>query len=181
VTGAEGRARLRSAATWFLLLCVVYLAWPAQLGGSLGLVVVSGHSMDGTYRSGDLLVTWPHDTYRTGDVVVYRVPDHEVGHGLRVVHRIIASDDGHYTTQGDNRDTADIWHPTVADVEGRPVLRVPAGGVVMRWLLSPLALALTSGLCVYLLIVGTDDEQTAVGDRTRDSTDREAPEHVAHR
>jgi signal peptidase I len=150
--------RARNVGLWALVATVVFLAWPAQLGGHLSLVVVSGHSMDGTYRSGDLLLTWPHTAYDTGDVVVYRVPDGEAASGLRVVHRVIANDDGHFTTQGDNRDTPDIWTPTADNVDGRPFLRLPAGGIALKWLFSPIALALVSAVCIYLVVVGKDDE-----------------------
>jgi signal peptidase len=152
------RRGVRSAAGWILVAVVVFLAWPAQLGGHLSLVVVSGHSMDGTYRTGDLLLVWPHTDYDTGNIVVYQIPKGEAASGLRVVHRIIEKKNGHFTTQGDNRDTSDIWRPTVHDVVGRPLLRVPAGGLALKWLLSPIALALLCGVCVYFAMVSKDGE-----------------------
>src|SRR4051812_25977290 len=110
------RSRLGNIFSWLVLGAAVALAWPTQLGGHFGVVVVSGHSMDGTYRSGDLLLTWPHSDYAVRDIVVYQVPAGEPASGLRVVHRVIAKDNGHFTTQGDNRETADIWAPTSQDV-----------------------------------------------------------------
>lgn len=153
---------VRSAAGWVLVAVMVFLAWPAQLGGHLSLVVVSGHSMDGTYRTGDLLLAWPHTDYDVGDIVVYKVPDGELGSGMRVVHRIIEKKQGHFTTQGDNRDSADMWSPTVHDVVGQPLLRLRAGGLALKWLLSPIALALLCGVCVYWFVVGKDDEPDEV-------------------
>ncbi len=144
--------RAASIAGWVLVIAFVVLAWPVQLGGRTGLVVVSGHSMDGTYRTGDLLVTWRHPTYEVGDVAVYRIPGTGAGHGLRVVHRIIGRADGGFLMQGDNRTTPDQWHPTASDVVGRPLLRLPAGGLVLHWLFNPLALALVCGVCVYLVV-----------------------------
>jgi signal peptidase I len=157
VRATVGR-QLRSAAGWVLVAVIVFLAWPAQLGGHLSLVVVSGHSMDGTYRSGDLLLTWPHTDYDVGDIVVYKVPKGEPASGLRVVHRIIDKHDGQFTSQGDNRDTPDFWRPTVNDAVGQPFLRVRAGGLVMKWLLSPIALALLCAGCVYLTVLGKDKD-----------------------
>ena len=145
-------------AGWAMVAVLVYLAWPAQLGGHLSLVVVSGHSMDGTYRSGDLLMAWPHADYNVGEIVVYKVPDGEPASGLRVVHRIIEKKDGHFTSQGDNRTTPDFWRPTVDNVVGHPFLRIRAGGVALKWLLSPIALALVCGVCVYWAVVGKNDE-----------------------
>ncbi|MDQ1618779.1 MAG: signal peptidase [Actinomycetota bacterium] len=171
----------RNLAGWALVAVVVFLAWPAQLGGNLSLVVVSGHSMDGTYRTGDLLLTWPQDSYEKGDIVVYRVPEGDPASGLRVVHRIVTADDGHFITQGDNRDTPDIWSLTAADMEGSPSFRVPVGGLALRWLLSPFALALVSAVCIYLVVVGKDSEADDEGASGSDSEAAREPDAVVPR
>jgi signal peptidase len=155
--GNAGR-RVGNAAGWVLVAALVYLAWPAQLGGHLSLVVVSGHSMDGTYRTGDLLMAWPHADYNTGEIIVYKIPKGEPASGLRVVHRVIEKKAGHFTTQGDNRTTPDFWRPTVHDVVGHPFFRVRAGGLALKWLLSPFALAVVCGVCVFWFVIGDDDE-----------------------
>lgn len=155
--GSVGR-RVRSAAGWVLVAVVVFLAWPAQLGGHLSLIVVSGHSMDGTYRSGDLLLAWPESHNDVGDIIVYKIPKGEPASGMRVVHRIIEKKDGHFIIQGDNNDSPDFWQPTGSDVVGQPFLRVRAGGLALKWLLSPIALALLCGVCVYWALVSQDDE-----------------------
>jgi signal peptidase len=155
--GNAGR-RVGNAAGWVLVAALVYLAWPAQLGGHLSLVVVSGHSMDGTYRSGDLLLAWPHDDYNVGEIIVYKIPKGEPASGLRVVHRVIEKKAGHFTSQGDNRTTPDSWRPTMHDVVGHPFFRVRAGGLALKWLLSPLALAVLCGVCVFWFVIGDDDE-----------------------
>jgi signal peptidase len=149
-------ARARTVGAWALVVLLVVLAWPVQLGGRFGLVVVSGHSMDGTYRTGDLLMTWRHSTYDVGDVAVYRIPAAGPAHGMRVVHRIVGRDGDAFVMQGDNRTTQDVWHPRPHDVVGQPFLRLPAGGLVLRWLLNPLALALLCGVCVFLLVARPD-------------------------
>ena len=158
MTAAGLARRVFSLAGWALVAVLVYLAWPAQLGGHLSLVVVSGHSMDGTYRSGDLLMVWPHADYNVGEIVVYKVPKGEPASGLRVVHRIIEKKDGHFTSQGDNRTTPDFWRPTVGRRRRSPVLPDPGRRAGLKWLLSPIALALVCGVCVYLAIVGKNDE-----------------------
>jgi signal peptidase I len=161
--------RVFSVAGWMLVAVLVYLAWPSQLGGHLSLVVVSGHSMDGTYHSGDLLMAWPHADYHVGEIVVYKIPKGEPASGLRVVHRIIEKKDGHFTSQGDNRTTPDFWRPTVNDVVGHPFFRIRAGGLALKWLISPIALALVCGVCVYCAVVGKDDDaQDRDGDDAED-------------
>jgi signal peptidase len=153
--------RVATAAQWAVVIAVVALLWPVQLHGHLGLTVVSGHSMDGTYRTGDLLLTWRQPTYAVRDIVVYRVPGKGVGHGMHVVHRIIGHSGGGYLMQGDNKTTPDQWHPKASDVVGRPVARIAGGGVVLRSLLNPLALALLCGICVFLVIASPDEKQPA--------------------
>jgi signal peptidase I len=160
--------RVLSVAGWVLVAALVYLAWPAQLGGHLSLVVVSGHSMDGTYRSGDLLMAWPHADYNTGEIIVYKIPKGEPASGLRVVHRVIDKQDGHFTSQGDNRTTPDFWRPTVNDVVGQPFFRIRAGGLALKWLLSPIALALVCGVCVYWAVVGKDEQADEAEDSDED-------------
>jgi signal peptidase len=155
--------RIRQAGGWLLVAVLVVALWPVQIGGHLGLVIVAGHSMDGTYRNGDLLLTWPEPQYRQGDVIVYRVPDGEAASGLRVVHRVVGGDAlSGFVSQGDNRDTTDIWRPKPADIDGSPFAVVPYGGLALRWLLSPIALALLCAVCVYLFVLG---------DSRRDNTD----------
>jgi signal peptidase I len=156
---ANVRRQVRNVAGWVLVGIVIFLGWPAQLGGNLSLVVVSGHSMDGTYRTGDLLLAWPDTDYHVGEIVVYQIPKGEPGAGFRVVHRVINKENGHFTTQGDNRDTSDMWQPTVHDVVGHPFFRIRAGGLALKWLLSPIALALVVGVCVYWAVVSKDDEE----------------------
>lgn len=165
--GSRG-ARAKWAAGWLLVVAVVVLAWPVQLGGRFGMVVVSGHSMDGTYRTGDLLMTWRHSAYDVGDIAVYRIPDPGPAHGLRVVHRIVGHADGGFLMRGDNRTTNDLWHPTTHDVVGRPMLRLPGGGLALRWLFNPLALALLCAGCVFLLVSGSGVEQSVGESSTPD-------------
>ena len=50
---------------WFFTLA------PTAFGGPAGYIEVSGHSMDGTYKTGDLILTRSHDTYAKGDIIVY--------------------------------------------------------------------------------------------------------------
>ena len=91
---------------WFALL------GPTAFGGPAGYIEVSGHSMDGTYKTGDLILTRDQDTYAMGDIVTFKVYD---GAG-QVIHRITGGDgDTGYTTQGDNNPDPDPWHPTDAE------------------------------------------------------------------
>jgi signal peptidase len=149
--------RIRGVLVWLLILDVVLLAWPVPLGGNLGLVIVSGHSMDGTYRTGDLLLTWPGRAYDRGDVVVYRVPGNGPGAGLRVVHRVVGGNaDRGFVTRGDNQAHPDVWRPKARDIDGAPFLRIPGAGTALQLFLSPMVLAMICAVCVFLAIARTE-------------------------
>ena len=167
VTGAAVRPRsagrrTRSALGWLVLVAALWVVWPVQLGGHFGVTVVSGHSMNPTYHTNDLLLTWKGGDYKPGDVLVYKVPGHDVGSGLRVVHRLRAIDaDGQYTMRGDNNASIDVWHPTSSDVQGKVVRLVPQGGLALRWLMSPIALALLCGALIGALVAAPKKAKAA--------------------
>ena len=168
VTGAAVRPgsaarRTRSALGWLVLVAALWVVWPVQLGGHFGVTVVSGHSMNPTYHTNDLLLTWKGGDYKPGEVLVYKVPGHDVGSGLRVVHRLRAVDaDGQYTLRGDNNASIDVWHPRSSDVQGKVVRLVPQGGLVLRWLMSPIALALLCGVLIGALVAAPKKPKTPV-------------------
>ena len=112
------RPPVRSVLSWTLtaaVIAAVAFLWPATLGGSTRLIVVSGHSMEPTYDYGDIVVARDSGDARVGDVVVFAVPE-GVGEGILVIHRVIEIDDaGFLVTQGDNRDRPDEWQLTQDD------------------------------------------------------------------
>ena len=124
-----------------MLLAALWLLLPAQWGGHLGYTVVSGTSMLPHWHTGDLVLTWPADRYRPGDVVVYRVPEGEPGAGGSVIHRVVGRDTAGLVTRGDNRDSVDIWRPTDAEVTGRQIVSVPHLGWLPVYLRHPLVSA----------------------------------------
>lgn len=146
---------LASTAVWLALAVVVgWFLWPSSLGGCTTLTIVSGHSMEPTYYTGDLVVS-RCGPVEVGDVIVYNPPD--VG-GARVIHRIVDGDaEGGWIVQGDNNDFLDPWQPTGDQILGSAVLHVPQLGKVAAILLSPLTWI--SLLVIALAVVvwpGTD-------------------------
>ncbi len=128
--------RLASGAAWIVAAVVVgWFLWPTSLGGCTTLTIVSGHSMEPTYYTGDLVVSRCGDP-AVGDVVVYNPPD--VG-GARIIHRIVGGNatDG-WLIQGDNNDFLDPWNPTNDRILGSAVLHVPHLGSVAAIVLSPM-------------------------------------------
>ena len=136
--GAGLPRRLLGAATslvWILgALTVGWFLWPSSLGGCTTLTIVSGHSMEPTYYTGDLVVS-RCGPVEIGDVIVYNPPN--VG-GARVIHRIIDGDASGWIVQGDNNDFLDPWKPTEENILGSAVLHLPQVGKFAAILLSPL-------------------------------------------
>ena len=101
--------------SWAALITLLVLGWPSMLGGSTDYTVVSGHSMDPTYRTGDMLVVKKPEVYKKGQIVVYQVPQGEPGEGLFVVHRIVGGDNVKgWTTQGETTPVKTSGTPTTA-------------------------------------------------------------------
>ncbi len=126
------------AGTAVLVGVLVWFGWPSTLGGCTTLTIVSGHSMEPTYYTGDLVVS-RCGTPAAGDVVVYTPPGLERG---RIIHRVVGGDaDDGWVIQGDNNDFLDPWRPHAADVLGIARLHVPGLGRVASILLDPWAWA----------------------------------------
>lgn len=150
--------RLAALAGWLVVVAVAAVLWPASLGGWSSLTVVSGKSMEPTLRTGDIVVGWRTGSYDVGDVIVYEVPDGQPGAGHKVIHRITATGRT-YTTQGDNKTSADPWTPTDADVVGRQVLVIPGGAKALAAL--PYVLAVLAGTLITAAMWPRDDEHDA--------------------
>ena len=147
---------IRILKTWVevvLVLGVAALLWPASLGGRVDYVMVSGTSMEPGLHNGDLVIVRDTDDYDIGDAVAYRIAEGEVGAGSIVVHRLIGGDgDTGYRTQGDNRDTADLWHPKGAEVVGERWMLVPGAGTVFARMRNPAALGIIAGVFTLLAV-----------------------------
>lgn len=158
--GAQG-------ALWIVVALVVgWFLWPTSLGGCTTLTIVSGQSMEPTYRTGDLVVA-RCGPVEVGDVIVYSPPD--VG-GARVIHRIVDGDADGWVVQGDNNDFLDPWQPTAEHIEGSAVLHLPHVGRFASILLSPLTWIslLVLALAVVVWPARPDDDAT---DPTPPATD----------
>ena len=92
---------------------------PVSLGGPADYVIVSGHSMEPTFHTGDVVFAFEQHSYRRGEIVVYRVPAGEPAAGDRVIHRIVGgSADKGFVMKGDNKTGVDPWRPKAGDVVG---------------------------------------------------------------
>lgn len=153
-SGRPGLRRLVSLAATALTVAAavgwLLLLRPQSLGGPVAYVLVSGASMEPALHDGDLVVARPSEAYERGDVIVYRVPEGEVGAGALVIHRVTGGSAARgYVTKGDNRAREDLWRPRPGDVEGRLWLRLPGAGRALALLRTPLGLALVAGLLAF--------------------------------
>lgn len=157
------RSRVRALLGWLLVAVAAALLWPAQWGGLTGLTIVSGHSMEPTYYTGDLVVTWRHASYEPGDVVSYTVPADQPGAGGHVIHRVATADQAGsgelvYTTVGDNNPAADQWTLTADDIAGTAVLHVPGLGRFLGPAVLPILVAGALGAIVTVMLWSSRSE-----------------------
>lgn len=147
------RALIRSVGAALAVAAVValvFLLWPARLGGWTSYAVVTGTSMEPGLSTGDLVLARVRPDYRVGDAVLYESDLL----GTHVLHRVVAVDGGRYTFRGDNRAQADPEHPTEAAILGSVWLTIPSVGSVLSWLAEPVNLAVVAFLVVLVALGG---------------------------
>lgn len=139
------RVSVRLAIQLVAALAVMWMAWPADLGGQTTYVVTHGTSMEPSFHTGDLAVVRPADHYRVGDIAAYHS---QVLHTV-VMHRIVAIHHGRYTFQGDNNGWLDPETPSRNQLIGTVRLHIPRAG---RWL-DAAASAPALGAAAFLLAI----------------------------
>ena len=131
----------------------LFFATP-EFGGSTNYIFVSGVSMEPTLHYGDLAIVRSSENYQVGDVVIYHDPNIS-----RVIHRIVAIENGRYVFKGDNNSWLDSYKATNADILGKLWFFIPGAGNTLAFLHQPLTLAVASGvLFSAFTIVQINDE-----------------------
>ncbi|CAN5230777.1 hypothetical protein BH11ACT1_BH11ACT1_16060 [soil metagenome] len=153
-----------SVLLYSLAAVAAILLWPTSLGGCTTLTIVSGHSMEPTYHTGDLVVARCAKA-SVGDVIVYQPK--ELG-GARIIHRITGGDTTTgWVMQGDNNKAADPFNPAGSEVLGVAKLYLPKVGLIARGLTSPFVwgsfILIAIGLFVWPRQDGDEAETTALG------------------
>jgi signal peptidase I len=150
--GSSTPTRRAIRALALLALTATWWQWarPTALGGEESYVVVDGHSMDGTYHDGDLVVVREEDRYEVGDIIAFRAGG-EFEDPTRIIHRIVGhAGSGAFTTKGDNRDRIDPWQPGPDDIIGKAVFHVRGAGQLAASASTPQALAAIGGAAVVV-------------------------------
>jgi len=130
---------------------------PAQLGGSMVYLIISGNSMEPGFFRGDLAVARVASDYQVNDIVVYQHP--RIG---PVFHRIVGLTEGLYDLQGDNNYWEDSYHPSTAEISGRFLFKIPFLGKSISSLRSPENLAYfsvgASALLLASVVTGREQD-----------------------
>ena len=160
---ARPRRLLRAAPTILFYLAAAFAAWflwPSSLGGCTTLTIVSGHSMEPTYYTGDVVVA-RCGAPKVGDIVVYQP---ESMGGARIIHRIIGGDSAAgWKMKGDNNSFVDPFTPTNGEVLGIAREHLPKVGLVAAALTNPWIWVSLIAIAIALLLWPTsrDDEPDA--------------------
>lgn len=139
---------------WAIVAIDAFYLWPTQLHGSTSMVIVSGHSMEPTYFTGDLVIARKMDP-SVGDVIVYAP---EGFGGSQIVHRIIGGNavDG-WVMQGDNNPRTDPFTPKASEIRGVVLVHYANFGRVSVLLLNPIVWALVLLAAIVLLVWWSGD------------------------
>ncbi len=134
-----------------LMIALLFLAWPLAWGGLFSYTVVSGNSMEPTYQTGDVVMTYRTSDYQVGEIIVYTVTfDDKTG---AIIHRIIeVLPDGTYRTKGDNNDFADPWVAEPQNIRGEVIAVFPQAYKVIGLIRSPLFWILPIGVMVAFFL-----------------------------
>ncbi len=157
---------------------VAWFIWPTSLGGCTTLTLVSGHSMEPTYVTGDIVVARCGEP-AVGDVVVYQ-PD-EVEGNARIIHRIVGQSDAGWVMQGDNNEFLDPFEPTNDEVLGVARVHIPKVGLVVQTFSNAWIWIAMIALALALLVWPSTDDESDSPDDERDDTpgDGAGPDETA--
>lgn len=162
--------RVRATLSWVAFVVLVVALWPVGLGGCTSFTVVSGHSMEPTYLTGDVVLARCGEP-QVGDVVIYRPRELD---GQRIIHRVVGGGPEGWVLQGDNNDLADPFTPTTDEVVGIAQVHLPRIGLVVSWADEPLVWLSVLAIAVALLLWPSARDD----DEPQDGSDDDAPADV---
>jgi len=134
---------------------IAWFIWPTSLGGCTTLTLVSGHSMEPTYVTGDIVVARCGQP-AVGDVIVY-APD-EVAGNSRIIHRVVGGTADGWVMQGDNNEFLDPFEPAGDEVLGVARVHIPKVGLVFQTFSNAWVWIAMIALALAMLVWPSKDE-----------------------
>ncbi|MBI5953842.1 MAG: signal peptidase I [Chloroflexi bacterium] len=132
-------------------LVTIWLVFaPTRIGGQASYVIIDGNSMEPLFHRGDLVIIKKAARYEAGDIVTYS--DSKMR--AFVIHRIIAVEQDYFILKGDNNSWIDAYRPTKDEIIGKFWIHIPKLGETMKWLRTPINLALAIGILGGILMAG---------------------------
>ncbi len=157
--------QLSTVVTVLLFAVWVVTLRPIFLGGPASYIIVSGHSMEPTFYTGDLAILQRQNTYQTGDIVAYRPNSTQ---DRFVIHRIVGgSAASGFIVRGDNNSWDDPWYPKPADILGKVWIHWPGAGNVLDRLRQPQYFSTVAAAVATFLIFGGGKATQRRGRRSR--------------
>lgn len=138
---------LRRFGSIFVCVLLVVLFAPTQLGGATTYAIITGNSMEPSFKEGDLVLLRLSAVYLLNDIVLYNQP--ELG---PVFHRIVATENNRFILKGDHNTWTDSYHASQQDILGKYWFSVPWLGSVLSLLHTIEGISLTSALAGGLVI-----------------------------
>ena len=135
------------------LAFLFFILAPTNIGGFSTYITVQGISMQPNLYTGDLVVLRKQSDYQVGDAVAFRSSFADA----TILHRIIQvnfdeSGRKRFMMQGDNNNFVDVDEPTVDEVYGKQVVRIPSGSSIVDWAKQPMGMAMlftSAGLFLF--------------------------------
>lgn len=121
---------------------------PKFLGFS-SAVVISG-SMSDTIEVNDLIICHEQSDYAKGDIITYISES-----GSLITHRIVSESDAGFITQGDANNTPDRTPVADDDIVGKVVCIIPAIGLFIEFMRTPLGLMCITFIGLLILVLPT--------------------------
>lgn len=122
---------LVSFMAWLLLLLFAATFVFSSYSRLAHITVVSGTSMEPTYKNGDIIIAFKEDSYSIGDNIVFQPDEVEAScPRCHIVHRIVEiNEQGQYMTRGDNNDFNDQWWLNHSEVLGAERFHLNTGEI----------------------------------------------------
>lgn len=118
---------------------IVMYFWPSSIGGDTEFTIVYGESMLPTIQSGSLAIGKKAIDYNIGDIVIYKMHEHD----RTVIHRIVDRVETGFIIKGDNNPANDPGIYRHDEIIGKVIFVTPYLGYGALLLKNPIFMTIT--------------------------------------